>query len=181
MSSTISPMRPASAREVSCRWRPRISCLRRIRGITTTLDQEEADGDQPEREVLDQDEHDRRQDLSTEEHRLNEGIADEAAERLHLVLDHGGDFGALDPAELRRRKAQDTVDQLVAQLTEHTLAEPALVEVDIIFEEAVDDHQEQEGGRQHDERPDRSRSNPLQQSMKPSAFTAPGTGTLIWK
>ena len=27
----------------------------------------------------------------------------------------------------------------------------------------------------------RSRSNPCMISMKPSVFTAPGTGTLIWK
>ncbi len=125
------------------------------------LDQEQADGDQPEREVLDQDEDDRGQDLATEEHRLNEGVADEAAERLHLVLDHRGDFGALDSTELRRREAQDTVDQLVAQLTEHALAEPALVEVDVIFEEAVDDDQEQEGGRQHDQRPDTIEVEPV--------------------
>ena len=36
----------------------------------------------------------RRQRLAAEQRRLHEGIADEAAQRLHLVLHHGGHFGA---------------------------------------------------------------------------------------
>ena len=38
--------------------------------------------------------------LAAEQRRLHEGVADEAAQRLDLVLDHGGDFGRLDALEL---------------------------------------------------------------------------------
>ena len=49
--------------------------------------------DQPKRDALHQDEDHRRQRLAQEIGRLHEGVADEAAERLHLVLHHGRHFG----------------------------------------------------------------------------------------
>ncbi len=95
-------------------------------------------------EVLHHDEDDGRQRLAAEEHRLHEGIADEAAQRLDLVLDHGGELGLLDLAEVHRREAQDAVVELVAQAAQHALAHAALLRVDALLELAVDDHGDQE-------------------------------------
>ena len=79
----------------------------------------------------------RRQRLAAQEHRLDEGVADEAAERLDLVLDHGGELGLLDLAEVGRREAQDAVVELVAQAAQHALAHAALLGVDGLLELAV--------------------------------------------
>ncbi len=49
-------------------------------------------GDEAERDALHQDEGHRRDGLADQVGGLHEGVADEAAERLHLVLHHGGDF-----------------------------------------------------------------------------------------
>ena len=49
--------------------------------------------DEPERDALHQDEHHRGDRLAREIGGLHERIADEAAERLHLVLHHRGDLG----------------------------------------------------------------------------------------
>ena len=102
------------------------------------------DHDDRQQEVLHHDEDDRRQRLAAEEHRLHEGVADEAAERLDLVLDHGGELGLLDLAEVRRREAQDAVVELVAQAAQHALAHAALLGVDALLELAVHDHGGQE-------------------------------------
>ena len=97
-----------------------------------------------EQPVLQHDEDHRRQRLAAEEHRLHEGVADEAAERLDLVLDHGGELGLLDLAEVGRREAQDAVEELVAQAAQHALAHAALLGVDGLLEQAVHHHGAQE-------------------------------------
>ena len=83
--------------------------------------------------------------LAAEKGRLDEGIADEAAERLDFILHHGGDFRRLDALEHTGREAQHAVDELEAEAAQHALAEPALVGIDVEFEQAVDDDEEQEG------------------------------------
>ena len=60
---------------------------------------DDADGDGAQPEILHDDEDQRRRRLSAEQRRLHEGVADEAAERLDLVLHHAGHFGALHPLE----------------------------------------------------------------------------------
>ena len=75
------------------------------------LDADDRAGDQAERDALHQDEHHGGDRLADEVGGLHEGVADEAAERLHLVLHHGGDFGGAQPPELRQRKAQQRVDR----------------------------------------------------------------------
>src|SRR6185312_13497876 len=87
--------------------------------------------------------------LAAEIDRLDDGIADEAAERLHLVLDHGGDFGLLHAPQIRQGKAQYPVDEIEAQPAQHPLAEFALHCVDLIFETAVDEDEDQEDQAEH--------------------------------
>ena len=99
--------------------------------------------DKSQPEALDHDEDQRGQRLAAEQRGLYEGVADEAAERLHLVLHHGRDFGRLHPLELVGWEAQDTVDQFEADAPQHPFAEAALVGVDVELEQAVDDDQEQ--------------------------------------
>ena len=107
---------------------------------------EQHDHDDRQQEVLHHDEDDGGQRLAAEEHRLHEGVADEAAQRLDLVLDHGRELGLLDLAEVGRRKAQDAVVELVAQAAQHALAHAALLGVDALLELAVHHH----GGQEHE-------------------------------
>ena len=108
------------------------------------LHRQQHDDDDAQQPVLHQDEDDRRQRLAAQEHRLHEGVADEAAERLDLVLDHGGELGLLDLAEVGRREAQDAVVELVAQAAQHALAHAPLLGVDALLELAVHQHRAQE-------------------------------------
>ncbi len=112
----------------------------------------DAGRNQTKPEALQNDEDQRCQRLPAEQRRLHEGIADEAAERLHLILDHRRDFRRLDALEMPGREAQDLIDQLEADAAQHALAKPALVGVDIELEETVDDDQRQENQTQADER-----------------------------
>ena len=105
------------------------------------LCRQQDDHDDP---VLHHDEDDGGERLAAEEHRLHEGIADEAAERLDLVLHHGRQFGLLDLAEVRGRKAQDTIVEFVSQSAQHALAHAALLGVDRLLEETVNDDRAQE-------------------------------------
>ena len=54
------------------------------------LDADHAAGQDAEPHALDQDEQERRDRLRAEQNRLDEGVADEPADRLDLVLDDGG-------------------------------------------------------------------------------------------
>ena len=75
-----------------------------------------------------------------------------------------GDFRRLHALELAGRKAQDAVDELEADAPQHAFAEPALVGVDVEFEEAVDDDQQQEHqAERHQRLHARSSSKPVEQ------------------
>jgi hypothetical protein len=78
-------------------------------------------------------------------------LADEAAERLDLVLDHGRHLGGLHAPEARDRKAQDQVVELEAQAPQHALAHPALHGVDLELEPAVQHDQREEHERQREQ------------------------------
>ena len=110
---------------------------------------EHRDAAQPH--ALAEDEDQRGDRLAAEEGGLDEGVADEAAERLDLVLDHGRHLGLLDLAQMAGREAQDAVEQLEAQPAQHPLAEPALLGVDLVFEGVVDQHHDQEQGGDRDQ------------------------------
>ncbi len=163
MSSTISPTRPGEATRLQLALSAEQQLLAPEPGDEHPLDQQKRNRDQSQRQVLYQDEGDRYDDLAAQKHRLHEGVADEAAERLHLVADHGRDLGTFHAAEFAVRKAQDPVDEFVPELAEHALAQPALVEVDVIFEQAVDDHQQQEERAQDHQRPDAIEIEPVQE------------------
>ena len=118
--------------------------LLRIRGMSTTWMADNHGGDKAEPDVLHHDEQHGRQRLAAEQGRLHEGIADEAAQRLHLVLHHGRHFGGFHPLEVMRRKPQDAIDEIETDTPQHAFAEAALVGVDVEFEQAVDDDQQEE-------------------------------------
>ena len=119
--------------------------------------------DQAKPHVLYEDEGEGGQRLSAEERRRDIGIADEAAQRLHLVLDHGRDFRLLDLAEVRDGEAQHPVVELVAQAAQHALAEAALLGVDQLLDPAVHHHEEQEREAQGDQVGDLVELKPLEQ------------------
>ena len=108
------------------------------------LHQHDGAGDQPEPEGLHHDEDHGGDGLAAKEGGGDEGVADEAAQRLHLVLDHGGDLRRLHAPDLRQAEAQQPVGQLVAQAPQHALAHAALAGVDDVLEAAVDTDQEEE-------------------------------------
>ena len=144
MPSTISPTRPGSCARRQLPLAPEHDQPPPHPRDEHDLDRHDHDRYHAEPEILDHDEQHGRQRLAAEQRRLHEGIADEAAQRLDLVLDHGRHFGGLHALEVDRRKPQHAVDQLEADTPQHALAEPALVGVDVEFEEAVDDDQQEE-------------------------------------
>jgi hypothetical protein len=101
--------------------------------------------------VLVEDEAHRRQRLAAEEERRDQRLADEAAERLDLVLDHRRHLGGLHAPEAREREAQDEIEQVEAQPPQHALAHPPLHRVDLELEPAVQDDQAEEQDRQREE------------------------------
>ncbi len=137
-------MRPASRRAESWRWRAEHQHRLAQPRDDHHLHGEQHDHHEAEDPVLHHDEDDGRQRLAAQEHRLHEGVADEAAERLDLVLDHRRQLGLLDLAEMRGRETQDAVVELVTQAAQHALAHAALLGVDALPELAVDDHRPQE-------------------------------------
>jgi hypothetical protein len=118
----------------------RLAQLRNEKGLT----QHDHRGHHAQPDVLHHDERQGRQCLAAEEGRRDEGVADEAAERLDLVLDHGRDLGLLDLAHLQDGEAQDPVAQFVAQAAQHALAHASLSRIDDELEAAVDDDQDEE-------------------------------------
>src|SRR6185369_11792063 len=92
-----------------------------------------------------------RQRLPAEKQRRDDRLADEAAQGLDLVLDHGGHFRRLYAAEMRQRKAQDPVEEREAKPPQHAFAHPALHGVDLELEQPADDDQREESERQDDQ------------------------------
>jgi hypothetical protein len=144
----ISPTRPASSRAVICRSRPRRRIVLAQPRDKEGLRQHDPRRHQAEPQALQQDERHGGDRLAAQKGRCDEGIADEAAQRLHLVLDHGGHLGLLDLAHLRDGEAQDSIGQLIAQPAQHALAQASLAGVDDEFEAAIDHNHEQEGEAQ---------------------------------
>ena len=162
MPSTISPTRPASWRAVSWRCASEHEQPAPEPRDQHDLNADDRAGDEAERDALHQDEHHGGDRLADEIGRLDEGVADEAAERLHLVLHHGGDFGGAQPPELRKREAQQRVDELVAHAAQHPLAEPALEGGDVELEVAVHQNEEQEQRAEVDQHRDAAELEPVE-------------------
>ena len=78
------------------------------------------------------------QERAALERRQGEGLGDEAAERFHLGGDHLHQLALGDPPKMRQRKAHDARIELVAKPPQHALADHALVDVDDVFEGAID-------------------------------------------
>ena len=74
-----------------------------------------------------------------------------AAKRLGLGGDHGDDLSLRDLAKLRQWKAQDTMEQVVAQPTQHALADHTAIDVQEVLEPAVDEHQRQKDCAQREQ------------------------------
>ncbi len=92
--------------------------------------------------------------LRSEQDRLHEGVADEAADRLHFILDHRRRFRRLNRPQRFRWKTQRQREQVEAQATQHPLAERPLGDIDPIFESAVDEHEQQEQRREAEKQPE---------------------------
>ena len=133
------------------------------------LHPDDAGRDEAEPDVLNQDEDQRRGRLGAEEQGQDERVADEAADRLDLILDDGGRFRGLDGAQGFRREAHDQREELEAHAPEHALAERSLGDVDPVFEGAVDDHQQEEHARQAVEQAEAVDLDPLEAEHLPAA------------
>ena len=112
--------------------------------MTTNCTAITASRHQAEPDVLHHDEDERREGLRAQEDGGDEGVADEAADRLDLVLDDGGRLGGLDRAQGLGREAQDHGEQVEAHPPQHPLAQRALGDVDPVFEGAVDETKNEE-------------------------------------
>ena len=69
-------------------------------GDQESLHQHDRGRDKPQPNALHEDKDHGRYGLAAEKNRRDEGVADEAAQRLHLVLDHGRHFRLLDLAQM---------------------------------------------------------------------------------
>ena len=116
------------------------------------LQRHDAHGYHSEPQILHEDENQRRRRLASQQGRLHEGIADEAAQWLHFVLHHGGEFRRFYPLELLGWKAQHPVHEFEADAAQHALAEAALVGVDVKLEGAVDDDEQEKNQAEVNER-----------------------------
>ena len=113
-----------------------------------SLDNHHRERHQTKVDVLEQDEEQRRESLTSQKHGGDQGLTDKPAQRLDLIVDHRRHLGRLDTAEVRDRKPQDVVEQVVAQATQHAFAHPAFHGIDLQLDEAADDDHQQEGKRQ---------------------------------
>ena len=110
----------------------------------------EGDRRQSQPEVLVEDEHDVRHEQAALENRQHDRIADEAADGFRLRDDHRNDLAGGHRLELRQRKAQHLVVEIVAQPAQRPLADDAGVDVDPILERPVDrDEREQQHRQRH--------------------------------
>ena len=113
-------------------------------GDDVDLDRIEDDRRDAHDRVLGEHEREDRDQRAALERRQRERVADEAADRLGLGRDHGDDLARRHAPEVRQGEAQDAGVELVAQPPQHALGGDALVDVDDVFEAAVDQHQDQE-------------------------------------
>ena len=150
--STISPTRPDSSRAVSWRSRPRSDQPPPHLRNEDDLHRDDARGDQAEPEILHHDEH---QAVSawppssagcTKASPMKPPSGSTSS---FTMVATSADFTRL---KWLGGKAQHPIDQLEADAPQHPLAEAALVGIDVEFEEAVDDDQQQEHDAQRDQR-----------------------------
>ena len=120
-------------------------------GNDEPLDREHRDRRNAHVDILHHDEGEEGDEHARLEHRLGDRVADEAAQRLHLLRDHRNDLALGDALEVRLREAQHAAVEHVAQPSQHALAEPALGDVDVVFERAVDQHDHQEAQAHQDQ------------------------------
>src|SRR5690606_9761703 len=99
--------------------------------------------------VLDDKKGDDDEQIAALENRHGEGFADKPAERLHLTGNHGDDFAGAFLAECRQGKAENAAVKIEAQAAQHPLPGNALIDIDHIFENLVDDdHKQKDANRQ---------------------------------
>ena len=115
------------------------------------LDRHDASRRDAEPHALHQDVDESGQRLGAEEGRLHEGIADEHADRLDLVVDHAGRLGRLDSADLLGREPGELAHEIEAQAAQHALAHHAFLKVDQPFEAAVDQDEHEEHHAQREQ------------------------------
>ena len=106
-----------------------------------TLNRIERDRGEAEDWILDEHEHQDRQQGAALKRRQGQRVADEPAQRFHLGGYHRNDFTLADFPEMRQRKAQNPRVQVIAQTPQHPLPQLPAEHVDVIFEGAVDAHQ----------------------------------------
>ena len=112
------------------------------------LDNHHGERHQPKVDMLEEDEKQGRESLASQKQRRYQGLADKPAQWLDLIVDHRRHLGRLDAAEVRNRKPQNVVEQVITQAAQHAFAHPALHGVDLQLDEAADDDHQQKGKRQ---------------------------------
>ena len=143
------------------------------------LQNDDGEGHEAQPDVLHQDEQQGGQGLGAEKGWLDEGVADEAADRLDFIVNHRGRFGRFDGADFLRLEAEEFAQQLVAQPAQHALSEDALAQVDDILEGAVDEHQQQVNAAQSKEKSDLVELGATNQPVrKPVPHRGRGHGSL---
>ena len=100
-----------------------------------------ADGGKPQQRVLHEDEADLHHQKAALIGRQRNGIADEAADILHLGGDHGDDLAGTHLPEMRKAESEHTLKKLEAQAAQHALAQPSLVDVDPELQPVADDNE----------------------------------------
>ncbi len=115
-------------------------------GDDDELHRVERDGGEPDHRALVYEEPEDHEQRSALEHRQGEGIADESAKRLDLVVDHVDDHARRLLPEGRQREAQYPGIEVVAQPAQHALAREPARHVDDVLEPLVDEDQHQEAG-----------------------------------
>ena len=113
-------------------------------GDDDRLHDDHPESNHAEEDVLVEDEEKRSQRLPAEEQGRDDRLADEAPERLDLVLDHGRHLGRFDPAEVGQRETQDVVEQREPEASQHALAHPPLHRIDLQLQQAADHDQREE-------------------------------------
>ncbi len=109
----------------------------------------ERDRGETQPEVLQEDEHHVGGEQAALERRQADRLADEAADRVGLGDDHRNDLAGGHRLELRQRKAQHLLVEVVPQAAQRALANDAAVHVEPILDDAV---QRDEGEQQERQR-----------------------------
>ena len=102
----------------------------------------------PEDRILDEHERQNGQQGSALERRQGDSIAEKPAEGFPFDGDHGDDLALGNAPEMRQRKPQDAAEKLIAQAAQHPLAELALIDIEPVFEPAIDENEGEESAAQ---------------------------------